>query len=476
MSKRPRVPRSHRKSIGPMSEVNPNAAGIDAGSREHWVSVPEDRTPEPVRKFGTFTEDLYELAEWLVECGVTTVAIEATGVYWIPLFEVLEARGLEVKLVDSRSIGRRNKKTDVLDCQWIRQLHMYGLLDAAFRPSEQIMPLRGYMRLRRMLIGYASDHIRHMQKALDLMNVKLHLVIDDITGVTGMAIMGAILKGERDPVVLAAMRDGRCKNSEETIAKALTGTFRAEHLFALQVAFDLLTTYQGKIEECDVELQGALEAFETTAPKFSLPEAKEKKRRKRRKNQPHFDARALLAQMTGGVDLLAVDGFEASTVLTLVSETGVDMSAWATDGHFASWLVLCTNTRVTGGKPIRKKGPKPQPNRAAQAFRLAAQSTARSKTATGAFFRRMQHRGGWDHAVKATAHRLARIYYSMLKNKLPYQAPEINYYEKRYRNNLLRSLEKNARAFGFTLTPIPVPDQSTGAFAPISTDSPEVTH
>ncbi len=475
MSKRPRVLRSHRKIIGPMSEVNPNAAGIDAGSREHWVSVPEDRAEESVRKFGVFTEELQEIGDWLVECGITTVAIEATGVYWIPLFEILEARGLEVKLVDSRCIGRRNKKTDVLDCQWIRQLHMYGLLDPAFRPNEQIMPLRGYMRLRRMLIGYASDHIRHMQKALDLMNLKLHLVIDDITGVTGLAIIGAILKGERDPAVLAAMRDGRCKKSEETIAKALMGNFREEHLFALQVAFDLLKTYQSRIAECDSRLQDVLEDFESTAPKFSLPETKEPTKRKRRKNQPHFDARALLAQMAG-VDLIAVDGFEASTVLTLVSETGVDMSHWPTEGHFCSWLALCTNTRVTGGKPIRKKGPKLQPNRAAQAFRLAAQSTARSKTATGAFFRRMQYRGGWEHAVKATAHRLARIYYAMLKNKTPYAAPEVNYYEKRYRQNLLKSLEKNALALGFTLTPISVPPESAPDLLTISSQSPEVTH
>lgn len=453
MSKRPRVLRSERKIIGPLTEVNPNAAGIDAGSREHWVSVPEDRDPEPVRKFGTFTEDLYALADWLASCRITTVAIEATGVYWIPLFEVLEARKFDVKLVDSRSIGRRRKKTDVLDCQWVRQLHTYGLLDPAFRPSADILPLRSYMRQRRMLIECASDHIRHMQKALDLMNLKLHTVISDITGVTGQRIIRAILEGQRDPAVLASMRDEKCKNSEETIAKSLMGYYRDEHVFALRLAFELFTTYQQKLADCDQQIEAALESFEKKAPKAKLPQTKEKKKRKRRKNQPHFEARSLLYEMTG-VDLLAVDGFDASTILTAISETGTDMSRWPTDGHFASWLALCSNNRITGGKRLRKNIPKPQPNRAAQAFRLAAQTVARSQSAIGAFFRRIQARDGWDAAVKATAHKLARIFYAMLRYRTEYHPLDANYYEQRYRDRLLKSLQKKAHTLGFNLAPM----------------------
>ena len=451
MTKRPRILRSQRKIIGAMTIVNPDAAGIDAGSEQHFVSVPEDRSHEAVRSFGTFTEDLYALADWLVECRIKTVAIEATGVYWIPLFEVLEARGLEVKLVDSRSIGRRNKKTDVLDCQWIRQLHAYGLLDGAFRPAADFLPLRAYRRQRGMLIEYAADHIRHMQKALDLMNLKLHKVIADITGDTGLRIIHAILKGDRDPHQLAALRDPHCKNSVETIAKALMGNYRDEHIFALQQAVDLFEIYQLKITECDQALATELDGFEKQADPSKL--AEKPKVKKRRKNQPRFEARTLLHEMTG-VDLTAVPGLEASTTLTILSETGTDMSPWPSEGHFASWLALAPKTPVTGGKPIKKRGPRIQPNRAAQAFLLAAQAVAKAQSSLGAFFRRIKARDGWAVAIKATAHKLAVIFYSMMKNKTPYREAGVDYYEKRYRQKLLKSLEKKAISLGYQLAPI----------------------
>src|SRR5438034_611345 len=338
MSKRPRVLRSKRKIIGPLMVVNPYAAGIDAGAEKHWVSVPEHRDEQPVRAFGTFTEDLCKLADWLVACGINTVAIEATGVYWIPLFEVLEARGLAPKLVDSRSIGRRSKKkTDVVDCQWIRQLHTHGLLDGAFRPNAQMLPLRAFMRQRRMLIDYASDHIRHMQKALDLMNLKLHLVISDITGVSGLRIIHAILDGQRNPQELAAMCAPNCKNSEQTIAKALVGNYRDEHLFALGQAVELFEEYGKKLNACDQKIAAALAGFEKKADALLT-----KKPPTRRKNQPRFDARTLIFQMAG-VDLTAIDGLQASSVLTILSETGTDLSPWPSEGHFASWLALCPN-------------------------------------------------------------------------------------------------------------------------------------
>ncbi len=450
MSKRPRVLRSKRKVIGPIMIVNPDAAGIDAGSEEHWVSVPEDRDEQPVRAFGTFTEDLSALADWLVACGIKTVAIEATGVYWIPLFEVLEQRGLAPKLVDSRSIGRRNKKkTDVVDCQWIRQLHTHGLLDGAFRPNAEMLPLRAFMRQRRMLIEYASDHIRHMQKALDLMNLKLHLVISDITGVTGLRIMHAILDGKHDPKELAAMREPSCKNSEETIAKALVGNYRDEHLFALRQAVELFEEYGKKLSACDEKIAAALAAFDKKAERSNLPT---KLSKHRRKNQPRFDARALIYEMAG-VDLTAIDGLDGSSILTILSETGTDMSAWPSDGHFASWLALAPNKWITGGRPLAKKPPVIHPNRAAQAFRLAAQTLERASCALGAFFRRIQSRHGRAVAIKATAHKLATIFSSILKTRTPYRDPGVDYYEQRYQERLFNSLQRKAAALGFQLTP-----------------------
>ncbi len=450
MPKRPRIIRFQRKIIGEFDVVNPNAAGIDAGSEQHWISVPEDRTGQPVRAFGTFTEDLHALANWLVECRITTVAIEATGVYWIPLLEVLEERGLNPKLIDSRSLGRRNKKTDVVDCQLIRQLHTYGLLDPAFRPNAEILALRAFVRQRKMLIDYASDHIRHMQKALDLMNLKLHLVISDIVGATGLRIIRAILKGERDPHKLAIMRDPQCKNSEQTIAKALMGNYREEHVFALKQAVELFDTYQKQIEECDQQIAVVLAAFEKKGDSSKLAK---KSSKSRRKNQPHFDGRALLYELAG-VDLTAIHGLEASSVLTILSETGTDMSAWASGGIFAAWLALSPNNRITGGKPIRRKTPVIRPNRAAQAFRLAAQTLERARCGLGAFFRRIRNRLGRAGAIKATAHKLALIFYSMLKNKTEYCDPGESYYEERYRDRLLNSLKTKAAALGFNLVPV----------------------
>jgi len=450
MAKRPRVLRSQRKIIGDLVVVNPDAAGIDAGSEEHWVSVPEDRSDEPVRRFGTFTADLHALTDWLVECRIKTVAIEATGVYWIPLFEILEERGLNPKLVDSRSIGTRRKKTDVVDCQWMRQLHSHDLLNGAFRPSADMLPLRALMRQRDMLVKYAADHIRHIQKALDLMNVKLHLAVSDTVGVTGLRIIQAILSGKRDPKELAALREPSCKSPEETFVKALTGNYRAEHLFALKQAMELFLTYQGKIKDCDAEIEAALATFDKMSDATNLPT---KPAKRRRKNQPHFDGRTLLYELTG-VDLTCVPALETSSILTIISETGTDMSAWASGKHFSAWLTLSPNNRITGGKRIYKKPPRIRPNRAAQAFRIAAQTLERAKCALGAFFRRVQSRLGRSGAIKATAHKLALIFYSMLKNKIEYREAGVDYYEARYRERLLNSLKRKATELGFNLVPI----------------------
>lgn len=450
MSKRPRILRNQGQIIGDLTVVNPHAAGIDAGSQGHLVSVPEDRAPEPVRSFGTYTSDLHELADWLVACGIKTVAIEATGVYWIPLFEILEERGLNPKLIDSRSIGRRNKKTDVLDCQWIRQLHTYGLLDPAFRPSAEVLSLRAYARLRKTHVEDASDHIRRIQKALDLMNVKVHLVVSDTVGVTGMRIIRSIIDEKTDPQELAKLRAPNCSSSEEEFVKALSGNYRAEHVFALKQAVELFDFYQTKIKECDEKTAAALEALEKKGDASKLGA---KKAKKRRKNQPYFEARTLLFEIAG-VDLTAIDGLESSSILTILSETGTDMAAWPSAKHFSAWLGLSPNNRVTGGKLMFKRPLKVRPNRAAQAFRLAAQTLEKAQCALGAFFRRIQSRFGRIGAIKATAHKLAVIFYSMLKYRKEYHDAGVTYYEERYRERLFNSLKKKASSLGFDLTPI----------------------
>jgi transposase len=450
MPKQPRVLRNQRQIIGHFDVVNPSAAGIDAGAEGHLVSVPEDRCAEPVRTFGTFTKDLHALADGLIECGITTVALEATGVYWVPLYEILEQRGLNPKLIDSRSIGRRHKKTDVLDCQWIRQLHTYGLLDGAFRPPAEMLALRALMRQRRMLIEHAAQHIQHIQKALDLMNVKLHLVISDVVGVTGLRIIRKILEGKHSPSDLATLREPSCTATEQMFVDALTGNYRPEHLFALEQAVALFDFHQKLIAECDVKIEAELTRFDKQSVSAK---GKRGKKHSRRKNQLYFDARTLLHQLAG-VDLSAIDGLETASVLTILSETGTDMSPWSSAKQWAAWLTLAPNNRITGGKLISKKGVVIRPNRAAQAFRLAAQTLARAQCALGAFFRRIKSRYGWKAAIKATAHKLALVFYAMLKNQTEYRDPGVDYYEVRYRATLLNSLNRKANSLGFALVPI----------------------
>jgi len=372
-----------------LEQVNLFAAGIDIGSQSHYVSVPEELSPESVREFPCFTGDLNRMADWLVEIGIQTVAMESTGVYWIPVYEILEERGLIVLLVNSRHIKNvPGRKTDVLDCQWIQQLHTYGLLEGAFRPEEEIVALRTYMRQRETLTQQASDQIRRMQKALSQMNLLLDNVVSDIDGVTGMKIMRAILVGERDPLVLAKYRDGRCKKDEKTIAASLEGHYREEHLFSLKQSIELYDVYQTKIIDCDKAIQAQLDKMDTKGDKKDLPPSKKSKS----KNTPKFDVRGELYQMTG-VDLTRIDGLNESSVLKILSETGSDISSWPTEKHFCSWLGLSPGNKVTGGKSISGKT-KPSANRAAAAFRLAAFGLLNSKSALGAYCRRQRTRLG----------------------------------------------------------------------------------
>ena len=354
--------------------ANLNAAGIDVGATSHFVAVPADRAEQPVREFEAFTADLYRLADWLAQCDVETVVMESTGVYWIPLFGVLEERGFQVMLVDPRRIKNvPGRKTDVLDCQWLQQLHTYGLLSGAFRPDGEIRRLRSYLRQRVMLVQYASHHIQHMQKALTQMNVKLHHVISDITGKTGMDIIEAIVDGQRDPRQLAQLRDPRIKADEATIAKSLRGHWREEHIFELTQALELYRFYQDKIAECDREIETHLERFEDRST--GGPPAAKSGRRRSKGNAPRFDVWTHLYRMTG-VDLTQVDGVDAYTALKVVSEIGADMTKWPSAKHFASWLGLSPNNRITGGKVMSSKT-KPSANRAAAALRLAANALHR---------------------------------------------------------------------------------------------------
>ncbi len=440
-----------------LAQVNLYAAGIDIGAHEHYIAVPEDLDDTPVQCFSCFTGDLERMADWLVEIGIQTVVMESTGVYWIPAFEVLEERGLEVLLVNARHVKNvSGRKTDVLDCQWLQQLHTYGLLQGAFRPPQDICALRAYLRQRAMLIDYAGMHIQHMQKALRQMNLLLDNVVTDITGKTGMTIIRAIIAGQRAPEKLAQHRDPRCKSSEEVIAKSLHGHYRDEHLFCLRQAVEFYDIYQEKLCACDAAIERQLEAFDDRGDPAHLS-ATAKSRRKT-KNTPGFDVRAHLYRITG-VDLTRIDGIDSSTALRVVSETGLDMSRWKTEKHFASWLSLSPGNKISGGRVLTRRTQRSS-NRAARALRMAAFALANSRSALGAYYRRMRARLGAPKAITATAHKLARLIYSMLKHGTEYVDRGQDYYEQQYRQRVVKNLTKRAAQLGFALLPT-TPDQGS---------------
>ena len=451
MSKKKRKRKRKVTDLDALEQINLNAAGIDIGAEEIFVAVPKGRDAESVRSFPTFTVDLHRMADWLEMCGIETVAMESTGVYWIPLYEILEERGFDVNLVNARHIKNvSGRKSDVLDCQWIQQLHTYGLLQPSFRPPEQICAIRSLVRHRDMLIRYRSSHIQHMQKALILMNIQLTNVLSDITGMTGMKIIRDIVAGKRDPEVLARHRDRRCRKSESEITKSLEGNYKREHVFALKQALELYDFYDRQLRACDVELEAMYNEFEPPDGPGTEPPAP--RTTKRRKNQPYFDLARSLYRLTG-VDLTQVDGLDTMTVQTILSEIGTDMSPWPTVKHFTSWLRLAPNNKVTGGR-VRSRRTQPTQNRASTAFRIAAQSLARSDSALGAFYRRMRARHGAPKAVTATAHKLARIVYFMLKRREPYRDPGADYYEEQHRARVIRSLQRRAAKLGMQLEPV----------------------
>jgi transposase len=435
--------------VNALDQINPHAAGIDIGAEEVYVAVPPDRDEHSVQRFATFTADFYRLAEWLKACRITTVAMEATGVYWIALFEILEEYGLDVFLVNARHLKNvSGRKTDVLDCQWIQQLHTYGLLQPSFRPPQDIVAIRSLVRHREMLVQYRSAHVQHMQKALTVMNLRLTNVLSDITGVTGMKILRAIVAGERDPRQLAQFRNERCARSEAEITKSLEGHYKAEQVFMLQQALELYDFYDRQVHNCDQQLQALYDQFEPPDEPGTPPPPPPSKRGK---NAVNFDLAAALYRMTG-VDLTRIDGVDGVTVQKVLSEIGTDMSRWPTEKHFAAWLRLSPNNQITGGK-VKRTGVEPTTNRASTALRMAAYSLSRSDSALGAFYRRIRARSGGPAAITATAHKLARIIYAMLKNRTPYHDDGAQFYEQQYRERVVRNLSRQATRLGFHLEP-----------------------
>ena len=430
-----------------ISLTHPNAAGIDIGSASHFVAVPPDRDDVPVREFPCFTVDLHRLADWLDACGVDTVAMESTGVYWIPLFELLESRGFTVLLANARHVKNvSGRKSDVLDCQWLQQLMSYGLLSGAFRPAEQVCVLRALTRQRTMLLRSQGRFVQHMQKALTQMNIQLANTISDVVGETGQKILRAIVAGERDGMALAKLKNVRIHASEEDIAKSLQGNWRDEHLFALKQALDAFDFCGVQLAECDAQIEAQLQTLHVCE---GTP-AKGKKRGRAR-NAPKFDLRTQLFQMCG-VDLTRIDGIDVTTALVVVSEVGSDMGKFPSDKHFASWLGLCPGTKITGGKVMSGKT-KRCANRAAQALRLAAAALRSSQSALGAYYRRMCARMDRPKAVTAAAHKLARLIYAMLTNGEEYTDRGQDYFEERYRQRVLHNLTQKAKAMGMQLVP-----------------------
>jgi transposase len=431
--------------------VNRHAAGLDIGLAEIWAAVPPECTPESVRCVGTFTPDLQALAEWLRACSVTTVAMESSGVYWVPVYELLQAPGFETYLVNAHHIKNvPGRKSAVKDCAWIQRLHSFGLLSNSFRPEEEMVVLRSYLRQRAELIEHRAAHIQHMQKALQQMNLQLTQVLKDITGVTGQQIIRAIVAGEREPVRLAQFRDKRCKHSSDEIAKALTGNYRAEHLFALKQALNLYDAYTAQLLECAAEIERLFSAYKPTHDDDELPPLDTSdKRDSHRKNGPSYDARELLYQYWG-VDLVALAGLNAGSVLTIISAVGWSLDAFASEKQFCSWLHLAPHNDISGGKVLRSRTLKGG-NRAGQVFRLAAQSVSRTQSEYGAFCRKIRAKHGPKKAIVATAPKLARAFFAMLKTHDPYHARSAQAYTEREQERLLERVRKQASKFGYEL-------------------------
>jgi transposase len=464
MSPRPGKQLRKSEQVGDLTVTHRQAAGIDVHAAVHFVAVaeedvpaefvnPDPKLPRCVRKFAANTADLEAIASWLKKCGVKTVAMESTGVYWIPLYDLLASQGFEVILVDPRQTKHApgRPKSDVVDCQWIRRLHSYGLLTGSFRPGDEIVAWRGLQRQREMLIRYAAQHVQHMQKALEEMNVKLTEVVSDIVGQTGLKIIKDIVRGKRDPLQLAQHRHERCKATEAEIARALYGNWRSEHLFALKQALKLYEFYQRQLRECDEQIATCLAKMEDKSKGAELPPSPRARKRTAEKNEPQFGARKLLFRMSG-VDLTLIEGISETTALVILSELGTDLSKFPHEKNFVSWLALCPQHRGSAGK-IRSRRMRRGANRVARALRMAAQGCHHAKNAMGAFYRRIQARCGGSKAIVATARKIAERVYRMLKYGQEYVRQGEQAYEEAYRHRTVKAMARKAAALGYKLVP-----------------------
>jgi len=447
-----------KKQLNPKLKhtLKPNAAGIDIGAYEVYVAVPEDRDKESVRSFSTFTTDLKAMAKWLKRCNIDTVAMESTGVYWIPVYQILESEGFEVYLVNAHHIKNvPGRKTDVLDCQWIQYLHSVGLLQASFRPSSDVVAIRTLLRHREGLVKMAATHIQHMQKALTQMNLFLHNVINDITGKTGLRIIDAILSGEHNPNKLAKLKDVRIKANEEIIAKSLEGNYKTEHLFTLKQALELYRYYKAQIKKCDIEIEKHLQEFiknSNSSNNTPTQEKTDKKRKRVQKNSYNFDLQSYLNKILE-VDLTQVPGINDLTANIIFTEIGLDINKFKTHKHFTSWLCLSPNNKISGNKILSSKTLS-SANRVAKALRLAAYGISNSKSYIGDYYRKMRSRLGAPKAITATAHKLARIIYVLLTKKIPYDESIFANEELKNNERKLRRLNKQAKSLGLKLVAV----------------------
>jgi transposase len=434
--------------------IHPHAAGIDIGNEFHYVSVPPSRDSQPVRRFGCTTAELKAMAAWLKQCGIRTVAMQSTGVYWVAVYDILEAASLEVYLVNARDTKNLpGRKSDVQESQWLMKLHTYGLLRNSFRPSQEIRTMRTYWRQRNDLIQSAGRHIQRMQKALTQMNLQLANVLSDVSGMTGQAIIKAILKGERDPRKLAALRDYRVKANEEQIAQSLEGNWQPDLLFVLKQEQEGYEFCQKQMAECDRQLAQYLQQREDRSRGPLAEEKRENRLKKKRGNKPQFDLRQGLFRMTG-TDLTRTDGIDVMTAMTIISEAGWDMSKWETEHHFVSWLRLCPDNRISGNKIIGK-GRLPTNNPISIALKMAASTLRKSNTYLGAQFRRFRTRLGAPVAIKAMAAKLARLIYRMLRYGMKYVDQGAKFYEAQHRTRQIKQLKWKAAQLGFNLVQAP---------------------
>lgn len=442
--------KSEQQSSRSIESIRSNAAGIDIASRMHYAAVPEGRDRVSVRKFGAFTEDLHEMARWFQSCHIDTIAMESTGVYWIPAYLILEEYGFDVYLVNARHLKNvSGRKTDIADCQWIQQLHSYGLLEKSFQPESLTRELRSYMRQRKNLTqGYATQ-VQLMQKAFDQMNIKLHNVLSDITGKSGMSIIKAILSGERDAQRLADLSDKGVKASREEIVKSLQGIWREDNLFELRQACELYEVYLEKITACDLQIESVFgRMLESTGRDMNQG----KRGPVSGKNKFRFNATQYIVSITG-IPLTDIFGISELSVAEILSETGTDMSKWATEKHFTSWLNLAPNTRISGGKKLKSK-PARKKNHAGQAFRLAASTLKSSNNWLGEFYRRIKAKSGAPTAIKATARKLAVIFYRMLRDKKEFCPLPLDEYNNYFKERRIKYFDKQAAKYGFRLMPV----------------------